>query len=129
MPPPAYSPTSRVIIYIDCVTRSPPPPLIPFVGSSPGCPLSATQSHTFIEVCITYLHHIYIIHHMLRREADMRIKCNNSGFKVFMFTLYYSEHYLSALYERLLQTWIYHNEMHIYQTTLYRVVVKIDDCV
>ena len=80
MPPPAYSSTSRVIIYIDCVTRSPDPSDAPLLGYHQGV-RSLPPIHTFIQICITY-----IIHHILRREAGMKITYDtyNSVFRVSM---------------------------------------------
>ena len=105
------------------------------VSSSPSDPLCWVITRVSA-LCHTSTHihwgHQHLsaspIHHMLRWELGMSIKCN-SVFRVFMISHFYSKHYLSALHERHLQKWIYHDEMHIYQITLYRVVVRIDDCV
>ena len=67
MPPPAYSSTSRVIIYIDCVTRSADPSDGPLLGYHQGVrSLSPIHIHSD-------LHHMHHTSHTHRREAGMRV--------------------------------------------------------
>ena len=83
MPPPAYSSTSRVIIYIDCVTRSADPSDGPLLGYHQGVRLlPPIHIHS-------NLHHMHHIHHILtegRQEWGLYMKFRSQRFYVVSFT-------------------------------------------
>ena len=84
MPPPAYSSTSRVIIYIDCVTRSADPSDGPLLGYHQGVRL-LPPIHIHSD-----LHHMHHTSHAHRREAGMRFIHEiqySEQFRAFMLSL------------------------------------------